>query len=724
MMHPLDRLLRYSVVALCSLAFAASARSGDTIRLTARDTLAAVEMEHGDRLEFTLRCGRTVTLVLDNTRAAIVERVEPGGIVYQFSCDVRIDGQPVTLRRFVCSQECFYEPYVISGLRIWPDTVKAVFDLVPVRYPRPGHLQCVPRKAARFAVQDAALRICPEETHPWLDEPQNFLDVGRCYNGDDCYLGPYLGQACHVGMDINHRKGSPLLAPIAFDTQAYFNSLAAGDNNNRWRGIRRWENGDVWALQTHHLIDLLIPQNTPLPIGTKYATTAGTAVGSHEHTHFEFKIGRKHADAPLSGSDDPASIACPIDFEDQSSAAQDNPEILHLDPWIVFWQIFEDRKARQSDLRATIAPLAPVRTGESVRFAAELAEREETASGLRGVWTFGDGGTAEGLTPQHVYARPGIYPVTLVVQVGDRRATSTHHLVVNGEAKEEPAPGIHVSELATSQRGGLVLEAPDESSFRLRPAAAVDVYGWTVKQLPHTLHFVARASRPVPNPRTLTVRNSAGRGVSPLTVSIQGAADRHAWLRVAADEEAGQLRVAVDATGLAVGTYTAAVQVASDGAVNSPQSFRVVLEVRDGLPGDAITIDDSDAGFYATPYFWVGHRFSRVPIARRGFKGFYLTNGGVAAAGEFVRWTPDLRRGAYAVSLHEATPFGKDVEFDVRVRHRGGDEVVRVAPSRSREIGVFEFDEGADGYVEILAEGSTGLVVADAIVFRMSGDAR
>ena len=130
--------------------------------------------------------------------------------------------------------------------------------------------------------------ICPEPVRLWVETGSDTLDVAACYNGDDCYLGPYLGQACHVGMDINHAMGSVLFAPIRFDTQAYFNSLAMGHNNNRWRGIRRWDNGDVWALQSHHLIELRMPQHTPLESGFQYATTAGVHVGSHEHTHFEF----------------------------------------------------------------------------------------------------------------------------------------------------------------------------------------------------------------------------------------------------------------------------------------------------------------------------------------------------------------------------------------------------------------------------------------------------
>jgi hypothetical protein len=43
---------------------------------------------------------------------------------------------------------------------------------------------------------------------------------------------------------------------------------------------------------------------------------------------------------------------------------------------------------------------------------------------------------------------------------------------------------------------------------------------------------------------------------------------------------------------------------------------------------------------------------------------------------------------------------------------------VRVRPTDSRDIGTFEFDEGTDGYVQIEAGGSKGLVIADAVLFR------
>jgi PKD repeat protein len=695
------------VTALCQCGKAAEV-------ISAKDTLTVLEMDPGDELQFTLRNGRTVSLVLKDTMAAIIERVEPGGIIYQFSCRVLIDGQPMTLRRFVCSQECFYEPYVVDGLRIWLDTVRDVFDLIPVRYPRQGNLQCVPRKAARLAVQDATLRICPIPLHPWLEEEHDFLDVGRCYNGDDCYLGPYLGQACHVGLDLNHARGSRLLAPLDFDTQAYFESLALGDENNRWRGIRRWDNGDVWALQTHHLIDLLVPPNTPLKAGTPYATTAGVHVGSHEHTHFEFKIGRKPSRTGTPArqdvgdgqeSDDPASIACPINFDGESEAAQQHPEVLHLDPWIVFWQIFEDRRTQRGDIRAAIKPLVPASTGEPVVFSAEGSCAGRARKTLSYLWSFGDGGAGIGPGPTHTFARPGVYPVTLVVDDGRGRATCTQHIVVCGESVTAPV---------------LALVAPDEPSFRPRPVHATDVYGWPVKSMPHTLRLVAHLSRPIPNRKSVKLQNVGGGPFAPTNSAQVSTAERCRWLKtdVAGTDDEQTVHVGVDATGLEPGEYVNLVTVDCPGALNSPQSFRVELKVREDAPAEDVTVDDRDDVFYATPHFWVGHRFCRCPANRRGYKGFYLTNGEQPRAGEFARFTPDLKAGAYQVSLSDATPFRPGTEFDLRVRHRAGETVVRVRPSDSRRIGRFEFDEGTDGFVEILAQGSNGLVIADAVVFR------
>lgn len=678
---------------------------GEVIHRRAKPTLTAVEINRGDTLKFTLRNGAVRTLVLEDTRAAILERVVPGGIVYGFRCRLRIDGHPITLQRYVCCQEAFYEPYVINGLRIWPDIVRDVFDLIPIRYPRRGNLRCLPRKDARFALQDAGLSICPQETGPWHPDPRNFIDCRDNYNGDDCYLGPYLGRACHVGLDINHRKGEPLTAPIDFDDHWLFNSVAAGQNNNRWRGVRRWPNGDVWALQSHHLIKLLVPEHTPLRAGTTYATTAGVHVGSHEHTHYEFKIGYPGGLDAAGEPRRPAPPPGPIDFDDQSEAARRRPQVLHLDPWVFFRQTFEDRKTREGVIRAAMRAQGPVRTGQRVVFSSEGSRSGPGGGRLACWWTFGDGGSAAVAAPAYIFARPGVYPVTLVVDDGASRARCTRHVTVDGAPLRCPV---------------VALTAPDEPAFRARPAGAMDVYGWPVRPMPDRLEFLARPSRPVPAAKTIRLENHGG-GVLPDArppgVSYSG---KGGWLAVEV-EGAGnrqRLRVRVNAAGLGPGDYRALVCVDCPGTVNSPQPFRAVLRVPRDPPGQRVTIDDRDAACYATPYFWVGHRFCRCPAGRRGFGGFYLTNGGRAAAGQFVRFTPDLRAGRYQVRLSDQTPFPPAAEFNVRVRHKSGETMVRLKPQESRAVGTFEFEEGADGWVQIEAGGSKGLVVADAVEFR------
>ena len=80
--------------------------------LEAKDTLTPVELNRGEGFTFKLRNGE----------------VRDGGTMYHFTCRVRIDGHRMTMERYVCSQECFYEPYVINGMRVWFDGVQDIFD--------------------------------------------------------------------------------------------------------------------------------------------------------------------------------------------------------------------------------------------------------------------------------------------------------------------------------------------------------------------------------------------------------------------------------------------------------------------------------------------------------------------------------------------------------------------------------------------------------------------
>src|SRR5690606_24143456 len=104
---------------------------------------------------------------------------------------------------------------------------------------------------------------------------------------------------------------------------------------------------------------------------------------------------------------------------------------------------------------------------------------------------------------------------------------------------------------------------------------------------------------------------------------------------------------------------------------------------------------------------------------------------------EYVRFHPDLEAGTYDVYFTAVTPFdpmkriaangraetahrhrNEDPGLNVRIVSKTGDRYKRVTPKPSTHIGTFEFYEGMDGYVDILSDGSTGQVLADAIVFR------
>jgi len=293
-----------------------------TLSRIAKETLTPFELNHGDTVRFILRSGRVWEMTLLATSAEVVERgfrsfrpdhAREGDIsVYAFDCDVRINGREVHLRRFVGSQASFYEPHEQDGVRLWFDAASAIFvergGFMDEKDWR-GGLLCTPHRDARFAVQENTLPICPEPLFPWYPNSGGRIDIRDCYNGQDCWMGPYAGAHAHCGLDVNMPAGTLLYAPITFEDQYYFHTLAAGFDNNRWRGVRRWPDGSEWWLQSHHLIEPLVPERTALVRGTPYATSAGVAVGAYEHSHFVLQV------VEQGGS-------------------------YFLDPWILFWETF------------------------------------------------------------------------------------------------------------------------------------------------------------------------------------------------------------------------------------------------------------------------------------------------------------------------------------------------------------------------------------------------
>jgi len=297
------------------------------IERRSKPTLTPFNLDHGDTLRFVLTDGRVWELTLLGTGGVILARCENGGAArdpgkkwgdiasYGFTAQVRVNGNEFRLNRIVGTQESFYEPWTLDGVTLWFDAAACVFEsqggFIAEKDWEHGYI-CQPGSKARFAVQEAPLPICPEPLSQWYPNPSGRIDIRACYNGEDCWMGPYCGGAAHCGLDVNMPAGTILSAPINFDHHYLFNSVAAGFGNNRWRGIRRWPDGSEWQLQCHHQMEMLVPERTPLKAGTPYATGAGVAVGSHEHSHFMFRVIEQGGE-------------------------------YWLDPWILFWEIFHQR---------------------------------------------------------------------------------------------------------------------------------------------------------------------------------------------------------------------------------------------------------------------------------------------------------------------------------------------------------------------------------------------
>jgi hypothetical protein len=302
----------------------------------AKPTLTALEAHHGDSIRFARADGDVRVLDVLDSGAEIIETTleapgveQPRGMTtYRFHADIRVDGEPVRLEREVGTQRSFYEPWEIGGVRIWLDAVEAIFAFMrethgPCRPTYNAKHALPPRRQVRLAIQDASLGICPEPLAAWCPLPEGGLRIEDCYRGEDCWMGAYDGASAHGGLDINHPAGTPLYAPIDLDDQFLYDRVSAGANNNRWRATRHWPDGTVWILETAHMIELTVPEHAPLARGQQYARGAGVHVGCEEHSHFTF-------------------------------AALDHGELVRLDPWILFRQMYRDASAAPAG--ATRAP--------------------------------------------------------------------------------------------------------------------------------------------------------------------------------------------------------------------------------------------------------------------------------------------------------------------------------------------------------------------------------
>lgn len=689
-----------------------------------KETITPIELNHGEIVKYTKKDGKVLTIELLATSANIlytnrdkIPFTESGNdlgsmararLMYEFKCEVNINGLHMTMQRYVCSQESFYEPYVIDGVRIWFDGVTDIFEEHKGFLDRVRDANGKPGKNARFVLQDMNHRICPGKIYPWFidgDERDdnfiykaNYIDVGRTYDGDDCFLGAYYGGQAHGALDICMAQNSLMYAPFDLDTQAGI----------RAEGSKTWPDGSQWRINTGHVIEKYVPDNTPVKGGEVYGRGARRATGTHAHAHFAFQI-------------------------------YEQGILYDIDPWIIFWQLFEDNKKKDGELRAMMEALDHSKTGVKVKFRSTSILNGNHCSDLEYYWTFGDGGSATGSDAEHIFHKPGIFPVTLTIQNGNELASFTQHITIEGTV------------INNSQ---IVLSSDDEPSFRKRPVQAMDVYGWPVKIIPNTMKFLARPSRPVPHLKRLIITNPGSGELAPVTYGIDYRKDQvFGWLKITSQGEGNNqmLDIGVDAKGVPPGKYAAIVSVHSPGALNSPQKFRVEMNIpKTPAKSPGVIIDDKDDEFYCTPYFWIGHRFHGWgwPELKEaeGYNHFYLVNGQRNAKGEFARFTPDLEAGIYDVWLYERTPFSsgppannEPAGFNVRIVHAEGDTTIWmepkitegffprpikdpegwswINPQPSRKIGTYKFEEGNDGFIEILADGSYGQVIVDAVRF-------
>lgn len=286
------------------------------IEKTARATVTAVEMDIGDVLRFRLTDGQVRSITLIDIAASVhrttlkkIREAERGAeTVIGFRMIFLIDGKRCEFARIIGSEKSFYEPPEVFGLRIWPDACTDIFKFL-----NEDHGPCKPRKRIRIAIQDARSGIAQVLLHPWCPLPKKGIRISDCYDGHDCWMGPYWGASAHGGLDINHPAGTPLWTPFAIDEQYLYERIEQGANNNSWKGSKQWEDGSKWILRSAHIIQLTCEEGISLPAGFLYARSAGVNVGSHEHTHFSFAI-----------------------IEPGES------EEIQLDPWILFRQMFID----------------------------------------------------------------------------------------------------------------------------------------------------------------------------------------------------------------------------------------------------------------------------------------------------------------------------------------------------------------------------------------------
>ncbi len=663
---------------------------GETILIKAKKTLTVVELNEGDEIKYELQSGRIVHLKIIGNQSEIIfstiDSLRKGSSndasVFKMECQINIDGQNLNMIRYVPAQESFYVPYNVNGLRIWFDALKSLDQLY-----KENHGDCVPKKHVRLALHDATLPICTEEITNWCSIPDDFPNVNLSYRGEDTWLGTYFGTDLHGGLDINMPSNSSLWAPISLDYNYIFNSIKSGQNNNRWRALKQWENGDIWILQTHHLNQLIVPEFKEIQKGTKYAYTAGTLAGSHTHTHFVFKVKQPGFDE------------------------------FFIDPWIIFWQILENNKSKSKALKAEIKPVSPGKTGETIQFDGTTSVSGLNVTTPEFYWSFGDGGISIAQKPMHIFQKPGIYPVTLTIFDGIKYSSITQHITINGVSTAFP-------EFRANQERNI--------TFFNRRSWEMDPYGQSETLLSNTVSFSSpHLSKDMIEPQVISLKLlnsdklSESRNSQRLEVNYLHGEN---WLDFEVEKTTQndsiiiKLMPIIEQLNTKEGKSEAYLVIHDNGFINSPYLIKIIVNFYRYRDEDKIIIDNQEEHCVKSNYFWVTNKLN----AELGLgwsqcigESFLMSSG--KSETDFIRYMPKIKEGKYRVSLH--SPLYKQEKilkhmggFYMNIKDKNGIETKWINPSDSTVIGEFDF-ETCDGYVEIISKDSKGLIIADAILF-------
>lgn len=646
--------------------------------------LKAVEMDWGDTLVYELKSGQMRTFVLQKTAAEpayiydLPENQWRSGCIYRMQATLLCEGQPLTLHRIVSAQQSYYEPYHINGVTIFFDAVNDIEDFIKDNHGSSGS-RSFPRKKCRLAFIEMGGPFAPQELRPWFPIQKDFLDVQDSYEGADTWLGGFKKGEAHNGLDVNVPNNTPLWAPIDFDNQYYFNSLAQGDNNNRWKGIRNWENGEQWILRTHHMTELHVQERTPVPQGRQYGEVGGVHYGSHPHVHFFFQWNKEDLQLPL-------------------------------DPWIIFWKIFENNRARTGAIKADMQPFQSAKRGERVVFDARSSRAGERGSDkLRYFWSVSDGGFYEGPYVSHAFTQAGVHAVTLLVTDGADTSSLTQQISVL--PSEEDVPYLR-------------LFSDNLQDFRRRLPSDVEMYGLPKPVYGNYLHFYFRKNEAL-NIAPKTVQLEAPEAVlEELELSVEYL-DLNNWLDISHEGNTLQVSLKTEALHKAEGTYQARVRLFAP-LHQLEQVFYVHATAphhRD-MPPPRQVIDDRAVQFFPSPFAWVENPYEWDFLKGHGS---YRMWAGTAVQG-FARYQPDLQAGRYLISLHPdahpTLPYSEEATEMLRVRIMTieGLQELDWHPSESRTIGEFHLAGGQESFLDICTKGSQGLVFADALIFEKTDD--